>query len=159
DEAKKARERFYILFEKIDHAQSDKMLDTAEVSRELESLKAKFEEAMDDDFNTSLAMGYLYEMVSFTNKAIDKGALGPKGSQQIKNIITELGGVFGLFKDEKEFKKSSNIDTEIMEKIKSREEARKRGDYAAADKIRQELSSNGIILEDTKSGTQWRKID
>ncbi|MEE8359883.1 MAG: cysteine--tRNA ligase, partial [Candidatus Omnitrophota bacterium] len=70
DEAKAARERFYILFDKIERVESLKALDGArgeEGLRKIDDLKAKFEEAMDDDFNTSLALGYLYEIVSLAN--------------------------------------------------------------------------------------------
>ena len=161
EEAKKARERFYILFDRIDRAGAGdvkgcRKQKTEDRTGEIEEFKKKFEEAMDDDFNTPLALGCLYEIVSITNKIADEN---PQREllRYSRVIVLNLGGIFGLFKDKKEFKKRKDVEGRVLEAIKERKIARKRGDYKTADRIRQGLLKEGILLEDTKEGTAWRR--
>ena len=105
---------------------------------------------MDDDFNMPLALAHLFEMVNYTNKNIDDAAV----AQQSKKILMELSKIFGI-----DLKKSDVKDlpdtVDIL--IKERDEARSRKDYERSDEIRKKLSDMGVILEDTKEGTVWRK--
>lgn len=160
DETKKARERFFILFDKIDRLKAGSPKAKAPAGKamaNIEGLEGKFDEAMEDDFNTSLALGYLYEIVNSANKMIDSKKASPGDLSKVKSTLLELGGIFGLFGDKEEFKKRGSVEDDIKTKIDERNDARKRGDYKAADDIRNELLKEGILLEDTKEGTVWRR--
>ncbi|MFH1287473.1 MAG: cysteine--tRNA ligase [bacterium] len=113
----------------------------------------KFKEGMDDDFNTSEAVAAIFELVRETNIYIEKNP-GKDILISSRNKIRELGNILGLFqKDAK-----GNIEDVVEQKIKEREIARKNKDFAASDRIRDELKNMGIILEDKKDRTRWKKI-
>ncbi|MDP2921768.1 MAG: cysteine--tRNA ligase [Candidatus Omnitrophota bacterium] len=149
DEAKKALERFYILFEKLDKAGSKA---GAKEDPDMKSFKERFEAAMDDDFNTAEALAVLFDLVTHINKNL-------QGSSLAKNILMQLGNALGLF--EKGESSASGVDSskksEIEKLVSLRNEARKNKNFKTADKIRKELEEKGIVLEDTKDGTTWRK--
>ena len=106
---------------------------------------------MDDDFNMPLALAHLFEMVNYTNKDIDDA----KVALQSKKILLELSSIFGL-----DLKKSGTEDLPVVKietLVRQRDEARAEKDYKRSDDIRKKLSGMGVILEDTKEGTVWRK--
>lgn len=159
--AKAAKERFSIFFNKAEEVIS-KPYKGVRLSKDhrkiLGTMKEEFEKAMDDDFNTALALAVLFNGVTKGNSIInsDKGDGSKKAvflSTLIKGI-KELGGILGLsFAKETisaEFKKM------IEEKLKARDDARTKKDYKTADKIRKELIGLGVIVEDTGTGTKWR---
>jgi cysteinyl-tRNA synthetase len=109
---------------------------------------------MDDDFNTPEALAAVFEMVGLANKNTDN----PVFLDRVRDVLRDLLGIFGLgvhiniiLGDE------VSIKEEVEVKIEERNEARKNKDYALSDKIRKELEAKGIILEDTKEGTTWRR--
>lgn len=152
---KNAYERFTILFNKIDR---EITIDDADASSaDIVTLKKRFEEAMDDDFNTPLAIGALFDLVSFCNKVLDKKPEMYKFMlKYAKDTVLELGGVLGLT-----FQSSSKevSDSEAQTAIRRREELRKQRKFTEADKIREDLKRKGIILEDEKDGTHWRRVN
>jgi cysteinyl-tRNA synthetase len=108
----------------------------------------RFKEAMDDDFGTPEAVAVLFDLATRVN-AGDK-ALAPQ--------LRALGGVLGLLqRDAQEFLQGGEAQSWISEAIAAREAARKRKDYAEADRIRKELLDKGIVLEDVAGGTTWRR--
>ena len=158
-----ARETFYILFNRIDYmkdstpqpvdseAQPDPSIKTPEEYKEL------FIKSMDDDFNMTQALGYLYMIRNGVNRLIDSNKWDRKTLASFKKILLELGGILGFFKDTEEFKKRTIIEGRVKKAIEARDDARRRGDYKKADEIRKRLSEEGIILEDIKEGTVWRR--
>jgi cysteinyl-tRNA synthetase len=107
---------------------------------------------MDDDFNTSMALASIFELVNIANKNIDDLDF----IFEVDNLLFELTAVSGL--DLKKRKMASkDLPARVTVLIKERNEARQRGDFKKADKIRKDLEQNGIILEDTKEGTVWRR--
>ncbi|KPK39490.1 MAG: hypothetical protein AMJ78_08440 [Omnitrophica WOR_2 bacterium SM23_29] len=157
--AKNAYERFAILFNKIDREMgtggyiSTNGADTSNM--DIFRLKERFEAAMNDNFNTPLALGALFDLVSVCNKVLDEK---PKMYREMlkfgMDTLGELGGVLGLtFKDISKEVSDSEIETAIA----LREKLRKDRKFEEADKIRQKLSKKGIILEDEKDGTHWRR--
>jgi cysteinyl-tRNA synthetase len=118
-----------------------------------ESTQQSFVNAMDDDFNTPLALAAIYELVKAVNTARDNGAT----DEQIKPLqatLRELTGVLGLQLKEK--KGSGDADKFIDLLVEIRSEARKQKLWAFSDLIRDKLKALGVTIEDTKDGTIWR---
>jgi cysteinyl-tRNA synthetase len=107
---------------------------------------------MDDDFGTPGAVAVIFDAVRWANAAIDKGDAGE--AAMLLGTVRELAGVLGLKLDDGSGEEG---DAEIDALVKQRDDARERGDYSEADRIRAELASRGITLEDTPSGTIWRR--
>ena len=111
----------------------------------------RFKQAMDDDFGTPEALAVLFELANRVNS----------GEKNLAAQLKALGGVLGLLQREPESflqGKPAGVSEEwIAAKIAEREAARKRKDYAAADRIRKELLDKGIVLEDKAGKTTWRR--
>jgi len=131
------------------------------------SFNEKFEEAMDDDFNTALALGHIFEFIRDVNRFLDSKPSGPKAKEillKAKELLMEIGEVLNIFgRTPNEWycslmatKKIGLTKEEILYMIKEREDARERKDWGIADSIRKELEGKGIILEDKKDRTDWK---
>ena len=160
EEAKQALERIMILKGKLDEKFPVNNSKTpAQYAQEILSIKEKFIQAMDDDFNTPQALASVFQIVTLANRHIDDVDF----INDTRSTLEELLGVLGIsFKDigrifEVSLSESISIDEEINIKIRKREDARKSKNYALSDKIRKELEAEGIILEDTQDGTTWRR--
>ncbi len=120
--------------------------------KEMGVYRQKFEEAMDDDLNTADAVSAVFELVKFANTNA-----GEKSSKEfvekLKEEIVSLGDILGLLVDKKE----ESLDDEIEKLIAERQAARKARDFKRADEIRDQLLSQGIILEDTREGVKWKR--
>jgi cysteinyl-tRNA synthetase len=135
----------------------DKKLEEA-----LNKFKKLFIDALDKDFNTPKAIGEIFILTKEINRYLDKCEDEDKKSDKkyleafigIRNSIEDILGIMNE-PAEKWFK--GKIDVSLIEqKIKQREEERKKGNFKQADKIRKELLKMGIVLEDTKEGTRWK---
>ena len=131
------------------------------------SFRGKFDEAMDDDFNTALALGHVFELIREANRFLDHKPSGSKDSGlplKTKELLREAGDILNLFKrvpyewylSLMKIRSIGVSEKEILEKIKERREARERKDWHAADAIRKELEEKGLILEDKKDRTDWK---
>lgn len=118
-----------------------------------EAYKKRFEEAMNDDFNTPEALSALFELVRETNRRIEAKTINKKSLEKVLQTFLELGGVLGLF-FEREVEKLSEALLEIL--IDAREQARTSKMWAISDSIRDNLQEIGIVLEDTPKGTRWK---
>ncbi len=113
--------------------------------------KTRFEEAMNDDFNTPVALAILFDVARELNKT---------KSPILAATLKSLAGVLGLLQDDSEaFLKGGNEDdAEIEQQIQARIDAKKTKNWALADQIRDELKSKNVILEDSPDGsTRWRR--
>jgi cysteinyl-tRNA synthetase len=131
--------------------------------------RARFLDAMDDDFNTGGAIGDLFELVRRLNKAVDDDKLEEPASRTPAKLaalrrgaaaLRELGATLGLFRQPVEAKAAAadSLTAPLMSLlIQLRAEARKRKDFATADTIRKGLLELGITLEDRPGGTEWKK--
>ncbi len=138
-----------------------------ELKAVLDTFKTRFEEAMDDDFNTALAVGHVFELIRVTNKFLDSKLSGGDAQKligQTQEALHMAGSVLNLFQrtpaqwniDLLATRKIPLARIEIEQKIEDRNAARQNKDWALADSIRKELEEKGILLEDGKSGTGWK---
>ncbi len=118
----------------------------------LGAYREKFEEAMDDDFNTADAVSAVFELVKYANSQVS--AENSKAwILRVKEEILCLCGILGLIAEEKE----ELLDEEIEKLIQERQEARKAKNFARADEIRAQLLEKGITLLDTREGVKWKR--
>ncbi len=133
----------------------------------VKAFREKFESAMDDDFNTALAVGHIFELIREANRYLDTKPSGKKAEELVskaKGLLAETGSVLNIFQktpDEWQIalmktKKILLTQNDIQNKIKERETARQAKDWGKGDEIRKELEAKGIILEDKKDGTGWK---
>jgi len=163
EEAKTALERFHILLRKAQLIVRDqrtpgirfpiKTVDFVEKHRQ------RFIEALDDDFNTPVALSCLFDLVNETNKFIDSEKHNPRYTEVIyracEDTILELGNkIFGLF-DDLSWEPLNDEEKGLLEE---RLKARHNKDFKASDSFREELRKKGIIVEDTKDGQSYRRI-
>ena len=117
-----------------------------------EKFLADFSAALDDDLNTSEALGALFPFLHDMHSAIDEGSLDASGARAALDAIRSSDRVLGVLPAAPE-----TLPAEIEARIEARNAARKRRDWAEADRIRRELARGGILLEDGPSGTRWKK--
>ena len=120
--------------------------------KEAEKYTVKFDEAMDDDINTADAISAIFELVKFTNTNVSEQS-GKAFLQALKDEIVMLSDICGLIVDKKE----EILDADIEALIQERQDARKAKNFARADEIRDMLTAQGIILEDTREGVKWKR--
>jgi cysteinyl-tRNA synthetase len=127
-----------------------------EAAASSEKFIALFTEAMDDDLNISGAIGRLFEYIHEINAQIDGGTLFAVGAAHVKETLQRVDRVFGFIfpKDAAEADPDADRINQLIEKRKT---AKASKDFAGADKIRNDLLAEGIILEDGKEGTRWKR--
>jgi len=142
-----------------------------EVYEKVYTVKEKFLEAMDDDFNTALALGHLHDLTRTLNRVLgDKGFCKDPAAAVLlgegRSRLLESGKIMGLFRQapleffsgqRKRYLQAKGLqEKEIQDLVTRREAARKARDWARADEIRAQAASLGIVLEDGPAGTTWR---
>jgi len=179
-EAKMGMDRFYSTLKRMDEWEGEGLAVQGEggilgkgVQRAIEGIKAfpeRFQEAMNDDFNTALALGHFHDLARNLNALMGDEGL-PRGL--LENLLASardnfrrFGGILGLFQcpprdyfeeqRRRELTRLPIIEEQINRMIGERHEARKRRDWKRADEIRESLTSMGIALEDGPDGTTWR---
>ncbi|UAA40091.1 cysteine--tRNA ligase [Paraneptunicella aestuarii] len=148
-QAKAAMERFYTALRDVE---ADESVDLAHGG-----YLARFEEAMDDDFNTPEAFSVMFDLARAVNKETDASE-----KSKLAGVLKKLGGIIGLLQlDPAAYLQggSSGGDdvAEIEALIKQRNDARQAKDWAAADDARDKLQAMNIVLEDGPQGTTWRR--
>ena len=130
-------------------------------SEELKELKEKFEAAMNDDLNTSIALSVIFELVRLANKLLEDKNTTSETLNVVNELFGRLGGdVLGIVPDE--YPQANAGDETLVENligmmIEQRNDARRQKDFATSDGIRDKLNEMGVILEDKPEGTQWRR--
>ena len=119
---------------------------------EIEGYVKKYEESMEDDFNTADAIAAVFELVKSTNTQAGSGST-KAFVKLLFDKITGLCDILGLLVNKKE----EVLDSDVERLIEERQAARKAKDFARADEIRDQLASMGIILKDTREGVQWKR--
>ena len=117
------------------------------------NVKAQFEEAMNDDFNTANAISALFELAKHANTYLTESNTNEVVLKAFLETFEVLGDVLGIeLKQEEEL-----LDEEIEALIEERNMARKNRDFARSDEIRDQLLAMNIVLEDTRQGTRWKR--
>jgi cysteinyl-tRNA synthetase len=159
----------------------------AELEELAAAARRKFEDALADNLNTAEALAAIFEMVREANTAMDQGKFLDGNRAAFLDTLARWDRIFavledsdqaklrqfGLVKSEQEISSEevpvpngeakkmlveTLSDEEIERRIAEREEARRRRDFKRGDHIRDELLKGGVLLEDTKAGTRWKRI-
>jgi cysteinyl-tRNA synthetase len=117
--------------------------------------QAQFSAAMDDDLNTAEALASIFEYVRDVNTAMDAGEFRSGNGGLALAFLARCDSVFDVLTPTTESGQITDADVESL--IRARDEAKKARNFALADQIREQLQDKGIILEDTKSGTRWKR--
>ena len=150
DNARAALTRFYTALRGLPEAKPDTQGD----------YRQRFEDAMNDDFNTPVALSVLFDLVREINTVkqsdLDKAA-------GLAALLKQLSGVLGLLTDDPEnfFKGQASeglSDEEVEKLVNQRVEAKAQKDWATADRIRDELKEQGVVVEDGAAGSTWRRV-
>ncbi|MBO4799455.1 MAG: cysteine--tRNA ligase [Lachnospiraceae bacterium] len=154
--AKNGLDRIITAVDNLDHllenAGETSSKDESSISTDIKSYVNKFEEAMDDDFNTADAIAAVFELVKYANSNITSDN-SKAVIKEVNDTIVKLCDVCGIIaRPVKEM-----LAEDIEKLIEERQAARKAKDFARADAIRDELLAKGIILEDTREGVKWKK--
>ncbi len=157
EQCKASLVRLYNCRESLDFAMKN-AVDTApanaeEIKATLTSRRDQFIKAMDDDLNTADAISAVFELVKDINTTVITDAPAKELVEMATTLFDELTGVLGLVYN----RKTESLDDEIEKLIEARTQARKDRNWAEADRIRDELKAQGIVLEDTPQGVKWHR--
>ena len=143
----------YKLEDAIEKSSADKITDEEEkLYKSFDRHIEKFENAMDDDLNTADAITAIFDLVKDINLNLDESN-SKEMLEKTLELLKKLTRVLGIMEGERE-----EISEDIEGLIAERNAARKNKDFAKADEIRDKLKEMGIEIEDTRSGTTWKRI-
>lgn len=157
-QSKAGLERLYNTKEKLEFTLSNlKVTDIKEdekgLSEELNSFREKFIAAMDDDINTADAISVIFELARFINTNVNEES-SIEFAKKCLAEFEELTNVLNIVNKKQE----EVLDADIEKLIQDRVDAKKNKDFALADEIRNKLLEMGIVLEDTRQGTKWKRV-
>lgn len=157
EQCKASLVRLYNCRESLDFAMKNAVAEAPanadEIKTKLNSRKEQFITAMDDDLNTADAITAIFELVKDINTTVITDAPSKELVELATSLFDELTGVLGLVYN----RKTESLDDEIEKLIEARTQARKDRNWAEADRIRDELKAQGIVLEDTPQGVKWHR--
>jgi cysteinyl-tRNA synthetase len=155
DQSKAGLSRFHDFVRNLNN-----LLDQSEEGSISENLNAAikvardgFEAAMDDDFDTSGALGAVFDLVKEVNVMMKNSTLNKIELSSVLNFLQLVDKVLGVI-----FVEEASLDKDVEKLIEKRNSARKSKDFKTSDSIRDELLKQGIVLEDTPQGTIWKKL-
>ena len=148
--AKNALQRLYDFVDNLKLVKGEKH--NPEPDEIVQKAKKDFQEALDDDLNTSEALGVLFTMVKDVNRVTEEKKTSSSDASKVLETIEGFDSVLGLLRREELI-----LDEEVKRLIEKRVNARKEKDFKLADQIRKDLEKKGIILEDTAEGTKWKR--
>jgi cysteinyl-tRNA synthetase len=127
--------------------------DDAALAGRIGEVRAAYREALDDDLNLPLGVGLVFELIREANAALDANIVGPLNKAALVSLLDEVDQHLDVIRAEE-----PGLADEVERLIAEREAARKARDFATADRIREDLKSRGIALEDSKDGVRWRRV-
>jgi len=130
----------------------------ADISAALTASRAEFAEALEADLNTSAGLAVIFDLVRTLNTAIDDDRLSEADAAGVRDAFAHFDRVIGVIALRRDEDARPPVDpAEIDRLIEDRHAARRRRDFAAADRIRDDLAARGIVLEDGAGGTRWKR--
>jgi len=156
EDAKNALERIELFLLRLDELSHSAPHDAKQSDGHADQLIGKFlidfETAMDDDLNTAAALGALFTLIRDANIAIDAGRITSSDAEGLKTALMRVDPVLDLFP-----RRDDALGQSIEKLLEARNAARRSRNFPESDRIRDELLSRGIVLEDTPTGTRWRR--
>ncbi len=122
------------------------------ITGEVEAVSHAFRAALDDDLNTAKALGVTFDFVRSVHTFLDSSPMTEKEKQAVLEVMADFNRVFDVIELERD-----GLESDILALIGEREEARNTGDFEKADNLRETLLERGVILEDTPTGTRWKR--
>ncbi len=123
------------------------------VSEAVAKAQTEFDAALDNDLNIPGAIAAVQHMTQEINPALIAAELGPGNKAEVAGFLEGADSVLGFLAHEK-----GSLDAQVEAMIEARAEAKRNRDYARADEIRKQLADQGIVLEDSPTGTRWRRM-
>ena len=156
DQAEESVRRLADFVERLDRVSAGGL--HPDVAEKVAAAEGQFREAMEQDLNTAGALGAIFDLVRVLNAAIDSNELGKEDVAGVKAAFDRFDSVLGVLS----LRRAENMQTslpaeEIDRLVTARQDARRRRDFAEGDRIRQQLLDAGIILEDSPTGTRWKR--
>ncbi len=147
---------------------------TPKLAERAAAARRQFEAALDDDLNTAEALGALFNLVREANTAMDASEFRQGDAAPVLEFLARWDEIFAVLADDDRERLRAYAErqaepvpvtvganglseAEIEARLRERQDARRRRDFARADQIRQELAARGIIVEDTKDGVRWKR--
>jgi cysteinyl-tRNA synthetase len=155
-QAEEAMRRLADFLARLDRVTSDGSHPSV-LARVDEARKA-FADALGSDLNTAGALGAMFELVRALNAAIDAGEVGRSDAAAIRQAFDEFDSVLGVLSLRRAEDDLPSVPVQEIELlIEERHAARRRRDFPAADRIRDDLAARGVLLEDSAGGTRWKR--
>ncbi len=140
------------LKDRLEKAEGAATEDEKKLMEKLSSYTAKFDEAMDDDFNSADAISVIFELVKFSNTHVNENS-SKEFTEAVFTELQTLSDIMGLIV----VKEEEILDADIEALIQERQAARKAKNFTRADEIRDQLLAQGIVLKDTREGVKWTR--
>ncbi len=129
-----------------------------EIAARVAVAQAGFDAAMGDDLNTAAALGEVFELVRALNTAMDQGGVGASDVTGIRRAFSHFDDVIGVVSLRAREDAAAGVpEAEVERLMQERLDARRRRDFAAADRVRGELLALGFLVEDGPHGTRWKR--
>ncbi|HEX2627223.1 MAG TPA: cysteine--tRNA ligase [Candidatus Limnocylindrales bacterium] len=128
--------------------------DAGDLAAELDAARARFDAALDDDLNISAALASLFDLVRELNRRIADRSLSTSDAGRALTFLRNLDTVLGILPDA-----ADELPAGAQELLDARSAARAARDFAASDRLRDELAALGVSVEDTRDGQRWRRIE
>ncbi|MGZ6296695.1 MAG: cysteine--tRNA ligase [Candidatus Limnocylindrales bacterium] len=150
--ASAAVERLSTLLAALDAYQEGRR-DEPDLPSLLAHARSEFTAALDDDLNIAPALGALFELVRELNRRLDARSFSTADAQRAAAFVRDLDRVLAVAEDD-----AADLPQELADLLEARATSRAARDWAASDRLRDELAARGLAVEDTRDGQRWRRI-
>jgi cysteinyl-tRNA synthetase len=127
--------------------------DDPELGDALNAARDAFDAALDDDLNVSAGLAAVFDLVRDLNRRIERRSLSTADAGRSLEALRDLDRVLGVLPDA-----DDDLEPAVVELLEAREAARAARDFAASDRLRDELAAHGVTVEDTRDGQRWRRM-